>query len=156
MRPLKNRLKTTHILLEKPFKNHRKKWAVFERCFKEDLSGVLRKIWAVENRSNLAEKPLKPLISWVVLSGISTREPTKGPGKVMWPRIDLHKRNMLFWISPHRKSSSYNCLHQMYGKMLIIQLSYNFKKPLKKDSIKFLRLFEPITTVWCWKITTFN
>ena len=28
----------------------------------------------------------------------------------------------------------------MYGNMLIIQLSYNFKQPLKKDSIKFLRL----------------
>ena len=72
MRPLKNRLKTAQILLEKPFKNLRKKWAVFER--------FLSKIWAVwavfpknrlnppnrSNLSNLAEKPLKPLISWTV------------------------------------------------------------------------------------------
>ena len=65
IRPLKNRLKTAQILLEKPFKNHRKKWAVFER--------FLSKIWAVwaifpknrpdrSNRSKLAGKPLKPLI----------------------------------------------------------------------------------------------
>ena len=34
------RSKTAQILLEKPFKNHRKKWAVFERFFKQDLSGL--------------------------------------------------------------------------------------------------------------------
>ena len=68
-RPLKNRSQTAQILLEKPFKNHRKKWAVFERFSKQDLSG-----WAVfpknrlnrPNRSNLAGKPLKPLKSWAV------------------------------------------------------------------------------------------
>ena len=97
-------------MLEKPFKNHRKKWAVFERFYKQDLSGlsgffkkktpkppkmlktlkfcwktaqtahILSGFWVVflvrferferffqkklPNRSNLAEKPLKPLISW--------------------------------------------------------------------------------------------
>ena len=68
-----DRSKTAQILLENPFKNHRKKWAVFERFFS--------KIWAVwavfpkknrpnrsnrSNRSNLAGKPLKPLKSWAV------------------------------------------------------------------------------------------
>ena len=40
IKPLKNRSKTAQILLEKPFKNHRKKWAVSERFFKQDLSGL--------------------------------------------------------------------------------------------------------------------
>ena len=60
-KPLKNRLKTAQIMLEKPFKNHRKKWAVFERFFKQDMSGL----------SGFSKKkppkppvPLKPLKSF--------------------------------------------------------------------------------------------
>ena len=55
-RPLKNRLKTTQILLEKPFKNHRKKWAAFEQF----LSKIWA-VWAVFPRK--PPKPLKPLKS---------------------------------------------------------------------------------------------
>ena len=59
--------------------------------------------------------------------------------KNFWKISILLQRDNLYWneieIYPHRKSSSYNCLHQMYGKTLLIQFSYNFKKPLKKDSI---------------------
>ena len=57
--PLKNRSKTAQILLEKPFKNHRKKWAVFQR--------FLSKIWAVwavfPKKPPKPPKPLKPLKS---------------------------------------------------------------------------------------------
>ena len=65
-------------------------------------------------------------------------------------RVNLHKPKMLI-IQIHRqkKSSSYNSIHQINGKMLIIQFSYNFKKSLKKDSNHFRRLFEQ--TVWSWK-----
>ena len=48
-KPLKN-------LLEKPFKNHRKIWAVWAVFPKKNRP----------NRSNLAGKPLKPPISWAV------------------------------------------------------------------------------------------
>ena len=65
--------KTAQILLEKPFKNHRKKGAVFERFFKQDLSGLSgfsKKNHPNHpnrsNRSNLAGKPLKPPIYWAV------------------------------------------------------------------------------------------
>ena len=72
-----DRSKTAQILLEKPFKNHRKKWAVFERFFKQDLSGLSgfsKKTTQtaqtaqtaqilLENRSNIER----------FLSGISTR-----------------------------------------------------------------------------------
>ena len=67
MRQLKNRLKTARILLEKPFHNHRKNWAVFERFFKQDLSGLSS--FSKKNRPNrtyLAAKPLNPLKSWAV------------------------------------------------------------------------------------------
>ena len=43
---------------------------------------------------------------------------------------------------------SYNSIHQIYGKMLLIQFSYKFKKSLKKNSNYFLRLFKPNKTVW--------
>ena len=69
-KPHKNRSN----LLEKPFKNHRKKWAVFERFFKQDLSGLsgFSKKTAqtaqilLENRSNRSNLER-------FLSGISTR-----------------------------------------------------------------------------------
>ena len=58
-KPLKNRSN----LAWKPFKNHRKKWAVFERF----LSGFLSKIWAVwavfPKKPPKPPKPLKPLKS---------------------------------------------------------------------------------------------
>ena len=72
-RNAKKPLKNAQILLEEPFKNHRKKWAIFERFFKQDLSdlsGFSKKNRPDRsnrsNRSNLAGKPLKPLISWAV------------------------------------------------------------------------------------------
>ena len=49
-------------MLEKPFKNHRMKLAVF----KQDLSGLSGFSINRPNRSNLAGKPLKPLISWAI------------------------------------------------------------------------------------------
>ena len=106
---------TAQILLKKPLKNRSFLAVIFERFFKQDLSGFR----AIFERS-YKENRLKP---------------TKRPVKVMWPRVDIHKPKMLILNFPHRKSLSYNCLHQMYGKMLIIQFAYNFKKPLKKDSI---------------------
>ena len=102
---------TAQILLKKPLKT-----AHFLRFF---LNGFSSKIWAVFERS-YKEHRLKP---------------TKRPGKVMWPRVDIHKPKMLMLNFPYRKSLSYNCLHQMYGKTLVINFSYNFKKPLKKYSI---------------------
>ena len=72
-----DRSKTAQNLLEKPFKNHRKKWAVFERFFKQYLSSLsgFSKINAqtaqtaqilLENRSNRSNLER-------FLSGISTR-----------------------------------------------------------------------------------
>ena len=77
-----DRSKTAQILLEKPFKNHRKKWAVFERFFKQNLSGLsgFSKKTAqtaqiaqilLENRSNRSNFER-------FLSGISTREASVG------------------------------------------------------------------------------
>ena len=55
---------------QKPLKNHRKKWAVFERFFKQDLSGLSgfskKNRPNRPNRSNFAGKPLKPLKFWAV------------------------------------------------------------------------------------------
>ena len=76
-----HRSKTAQILLEKPFKNHRKKWAVFGRFFKQDLSGLssFSKKTAqtaqtaqilLENRSNRSNLER-------FLSGISTRDSTR-------------------------------------------------------------------------------
>ena len=54
----------------------------------------------------------------------------------MWPRVDIHKPKMPIFKIPHTEKAYHTiACHQMYGKMLIIQFSYNFKKPLKKDSI---------------------
>ena len=44
------------------------------------------------------------------------------------PGLTSINQKCLSYISPHRNCLSNNCLHQMYGKMLIIQFSYNFLK----------------------------
>ena len=50
--------------------------------------------------------------------------------------------------SIHRKCLSYNSKHQVCGKMLVIQFSYNFYKWLKTGINSFLWLFDSNKTVW--------
>ena len=50
--------------------------------------------------------------------------------------------------SIHRKCFLYNSIHQVCGKMLVIQFSYNFLKWLKTGINLFLLLFDSNKTVW--------
>ena len=74
---------TAQILLKKPLKNRSFLTVIFERFFKQDLSGFR----AVFERS-YEENRLKS---------------TKRPGKVMWPRVDIPKPKMLILNFPTPK-----------------------------------------------------
>ena len=74
---------TAQILIKKPLKNRSFLAVIFERFFNQDLIGFR----AVFERS-YKENQL---------------EPTKRPGKVMWPRVDIPKPKMLILNFPTPK-----------------------------------------------------
>ena len=112
---------TAQILLKKLLKNRSFLAVIFERFFKQDLIGF----WAVFERS-YKENRLKP---------------TKSPGKVMWPRVDIHKPKMLILKFPTPKKLIIQLPASNVWKNANHTIFIQIQKPLKKDSTLFLRFF---------------
>ena len=127
-----NRLKTAQMLLEKPFKNHRKKLAVFERFCKQDLSGLS----GFSEKTPKPPKPPKPLTScWKtaqtahVLSGFWA---WSRPGRVMNEgKYDL--RSVLVAAANLKKEFLGRCYRFWYrcGQASAVQCAENKSKDFR-------------------------